>query len=160
MEDMGPVTCVRRKNRDSSFVSKRLCHAHLFEKTAIIIHFPQVNIYSGQSTEDIEREARIMGSLKHENVVPFYGATIDYMCDGALHNEQRCCCLFMKYLSGFYDFYIYLNSYIQHSTLTGGTLASCGRIGNTPLYNYTQQTLNGIEYCHRRGITHGDIKCK
>ena len=41
--------------------------------------------------------------------MPLYGATID-----AVHG-QRYCYLFMKYISGFYDFYIYTFNFMLYA---------------------------------------------
>jgi serine/threonine protein kinase len=83
--------------------------------------------------ESLQREIRFMKSLRHKNIVKYYGADRK----GTL-------------------FYIFMEF------IPGGSLKSIldqfGALHDRLAASYTRQILRGLQYLHRHGIIHRDIK--
>ncbi|KAL6545212.1 hypothetical protein OROHE_009877 [Orobanche hederae] len=76
------------------------------------------------------KEIALLSSLKHPNIVPYYGAEA---VGDILY-------VYYEYISGG-SIYMILQEY--------------GKLGESAIRSYTQQILAGIAYLHSKSITHG-----
>ena len=85
----------------------------------------------------IDREAKIMQSLKHKNIVQFYGYTKSI--------KYKCLCILMEYVAGNNIEVLYTKN---------------GKFSEKMIKTYSKQMLSALKYAHKKNIIHRDIKGK
>lgn len=107
-------------------------HEETGEQVAVKI-MDKSDIKAQEMTMNVRREIAIMKALKHRNIV-----------------NLRCVLTSNSKL------------YIVMDVVTGGELFTKilkeGRLEENVARRYFQQLVDGVEYCHRRGVCHRDLK--
>jgi len=88
---------------------------------------------SARELASLEHEITLMKVMHHPNIVQYLGTTRD----------REALCIFLEYVTG--------GSIRQ-------MLERFGQLDETVVRTYTRQLLLGLEYLHRNGIAHRDIK--
>ncbi len=88
---------------------------------------------SARELASLEHEITLMKGMHHPNIVQYLGTTRD----------KAALCIFLEYVTG--------GSIRQ-------MLERFGQLDETVVRTYTRQLLLGLEYLHRNGIAHRDIK--
>lgn len=100
---------------------------------------PYSDKYS-KALRDIENELTLLRSMKHSNIVNYLGSSVE---KGSADGDRRVLNIFLEYVPG-------------------GSIASLlrnfGAFDETVARAYTRQILVGLEFLHRHGIVHRDIK--
>jgi serine/threonine protein kinase len=89
-------------------------------------------------TADVEREMKMLSTLRHPNIVMYYGAVVE--------SELMQVKLFME-------------------LVTGGSLGSLvrnqqHRLSETPVKRFMMQIVEGLAFIHERGFVHRDLKAE
>jgi hypothetical protein len=93
----------------------------------------EINGQSEQALSQLRREVKLWSTLRHRNVVPFYGANL-----------------------GEPPFFVIL-SFASNGTLPQ-YLTQERSVGHTVVWKKLFQVAAGLRYLHGRGIIHGDLK--
>lgn len=88
----------------------------------------------------LKTEQRILSSLSHPSIVGYRGFDVTTENGKLMYN------LFMEYVAG--------------GTLTEEIVRRGGRIKEAAAAFYTRQIVRGLEYLHKQGLVHCDIKAK
>jgi serine/threonine-protein kinase len=104
----------------------------LGRRVAIKVMLPE-HVTNPETAERFRREARIVASLNHPNIIPVY----------AVHETDDLAYFVMRYVEG-----RTLASILQHG----------GRVPPPIVQAVLGQVGRGLAYAHRRGVVHRDIK--
>jgi serine/threonine protein kinase len=89
-----------------------------------------------EQTVDVEREMKMLSSLRHPNIVMYYGAVVD-----SEHMQVK---LFMELITG--------------GSLGGLVRGLDERLGEVPVKQFMRQIVEGLSFVHERGFVHRDLK--
>ncbi|RDX80618.1 Mitogen-activated protein kinase kinase kinase 5, partial [Mucuna pruriens] len=108
-------------------------------KTGALCAMKEVEIFSddpksAECIKQLEQEIKVLSSLKHPNIVQYYGSEIV---------EDR--------------FYIYLE-YVHPGSMNKYVRDHCGAITECVVRSFTRHILSGLAYLHSKKTIHRDIK--
>eukprot|EP00252_Welwitschia_mirabilis_P024859 TRINITY_DN754_c0_g2_i2.p1 TRINITY_DN754_c0_g2~~TRINITY_DN754_c0_g2_i2.p1 ORF type:complete len:508 (-),score=102.82 TRINITY_DN754_c0_g2_i2:1648-3171(-) len=113
-------------------------YAGLNNETGKMCAMKEVTLFSDdpkskESVEQLSQEITMLSSLRHKNIVQYYGSE---MIDNKL-------CIYLEYVSGG-SIHKLLQEY--------------GQFGEPVIRGYTRQILEGLAYLHSKSTVHRDIK--
>eukprot|EP01052_Picozoa_sp_SAG31_P054382 SAG31_NODE_14444_length_806_cov_1.195191_2_plen_188_part_01 len=126
----------------------------------------------------MKREVRALTKLKHRHVIQYYGMDQNLKCSSRWCNDKCCGCLELEpdedgnCLKCEHPAACHASEPEERRTVcivqelaAGGDVFSLlfthylgGREDDAIPRSYFHQLIEGIEYCHSQGISHGDIK--
>jgi len=107
----------------------------LNESTGVLMAVKEVNINNEKEALGLQQEIDLMKSLSHENIVRYLGSELD--------SESNMFYIFTEWVPG--------------GSITS-ILNKFGRLTESVVKKYTRQILIGLDFLHRKGVVHRDIK--
>jgi serine/threonine protein kinase len=132
---------VRRVNKNKNETGDIQVNITPYKNESELVNTEQ-DYYFQRLQELIESEIEILSVLDHPNIIKYYGHTKD---NGIYY-------LRMEYCNGG-DVYDFLKSQTSERFRN-----SSGGFTNSFLYEFLNQTINGLKYIHDKNIIHRDIK--
>ena len=118
---------------EGSFSKVKVAKHKVLDKNVAMKLITKSSIKDPYVLRNLERESKILGSLKHHNVVRLFEVL----------QSNGHYCLAMEYYAG--------GSVCDH-------IQANGKLSESKVKNYIAQMMNGLQYIHSKGYAHRDIK--
>lgn len=119
---------------------------HLWQRRMVVVKRFKFDLLTRESIKSFKKEASILLSLRHPNVVDFYGVVVD---------PPSLCIVIQYAVNG--DLFEYINSLRKGTARNASTFAENQRCVLIP-YACALQVARGMQYLHDEGIVHRDLK--